>query len=59
MRNLNINDLILIYFHISLITKRLFRSLDRRSDKTVALIDLLLDINNVSNKMVDVRKKVS
>ena len=52
-RNLNINDLMLINLHISLITKRFFRSFDRRSDKTVTLSELLLDINNFSNKIVD------
>ena len=51
-RNLNINDLILINLHISLITKRFFLSFDRHSDKTVTHSELLLDINNFSNKIV-------
>ena len=46
-----------INFHISLITKRFFRSFDRHSDETVTLIELLLDINNFSNKIVDVIRK--
>ena len=56
-RNLNINDLMLINLHISLITKRFFRSFDRHSDKTLTLSELLLDINNFSNKFVDVIRK--
>ena len=44
-RNLNINDLMLINLHISLITKLFFRSFDRQSDKTVTHSELLLDIN--------------
>ena len=56
-RNLNINDLMLINLHISLITKRFFRSFDRHSDKTVTLSELLQDINNFSNKIVDVIRK--
>ena len=56
-RNLNINDLMLINLHISLITKRFFRSFDRHCDKTVTLSELLLDINNFSNKIVDFIRK--
>ena len=56
-RNLNINDLMLINLHISLITKRFFWSFDRHSDKTVTLSELLLDINNFSNKIVNVIRK--
>ena len=56
-RNLNFNDLILINLHISLITKQFFLSFDRHSDKTVTLSELLLDINNFSNKIVDVIRK--
>ena len=56
-RNLYINDLIFINVHISLITKRFFRSFDRHSDKTVTLSELLLDINNFSNKIMDVIRK--
>ena len=54
---MNINGLMLINLHISLITKRLFRSFDRHSDKTVTLGELLLEINNVSNKIMDVIRK--
>ena len=52
-RNLNINDLMLINLHISLITKQIFRYFDRHSDKTVTLGKLLLHINNFSKKIVD------
>ena len=49
---MNINDLMLInYLHISLITKRFFRSFDLRSDKTLTLSELLLDINNLVIKL--------
>ena len=47
--NLNINNLMLINFHISLRTKRLFRSFDRHSDKTVTLRKLLRNINKFRN----------
>ena len=57
--NLNINGLMLNNFHISLKTKRFFRYFERHSDKTVTLVELLLNINNVGNKMVDVLQKVS
>ena len=56
-RNLNSNDLMLLNLHIILITKRFFRSFDRHSDKTVTLSELLLDINNFSNKILDVIRK--
>ena len=56
-RNLNINDLILINLHISLITKPIFRSFDRHSDKTVTLSELLLDNNNFSKTIVHVMRK--
>ena len=56
-RNLNINDLMLINLHISLIMRLFFRSFDRHSDKTVTLSELLLDINNFSNKIVNVIRK--
>ena len=56
-RNLNIDDLMLINLHISLITKPFFQSFDRHSDKTVTLRELLLDIKNFSNKIVDVIRK--
>ena len=54
---LNINDLMLINLHISLITKGFFRSVDRHSDKTVTHSELLLDINNFSNTIVHVIRK--
>ena len=57
--NLNINDLMLINFHISLKTKRFLRSFECHSDKTVTLSECLLNINNVSNKMVHVLQKAS
>ena len=50
--NLNINNLMLINFHFSLKTKRLFRSFDRHSDKTVALSKLLPNINKFRNKIL-------
>ena len=56
-RNLNINDLILINLHISLISKRFFPSFDRHSDKTVTHSELLLDINNFSKTIVHVFRK--
>ena len=56
-QNLNINDLMLINLHISIITNRFFRTFDRHSDKTVTLSELLLDINNFSNKIMDVIRK--
>ena len=43
----------LINFHISLITKRYFRSFDRHSDKTVTLSELLPNINKFGNKLED------
>ena len=55
--NLNINNLMLINFHIPLITKRFFRSFYRHSDKTVTLSQLLQDINNFSKTIVDVIRK--
>ena len=55
--NLNINNLMVINFHTSLITKWFFRSFDRHSDKTVTLSELLKDINNFSKTIVDVIRK--
>ena len=55
--NVNINNLILINFHISLITKRPFRFFDCHSDKTVTLSELLQDINNFSKAIVAVIRK--
>ena len=51
--NLNINDLMLINIHISLITKRFF-PFDRHSDKTVTLSELLQDVNNFSKTIMDI-----
>ena len=47
----------LINLHISLITKRFFRSFDRHSYKTVTYSELLLDINNFSKTIVPVIRK--
>ena len=46
----NINNLMLINFHISLITKRFFRSFDSHSNKTVTFSELLPNINKFRNK---------
>ena len=55
--NLNSNNLMLINYHISWITKQFFRSFDRHSNKTVTLSELLQDINNFSKTIVDVIRK--
>ena len=55
--NLNINNLILSDFHISLITKRFFRTFDRYRDKILTLSELLQDINNFSKTIVEVIRK--
>ena len=55
--NLNVNNLMLINLQISLITKQFFSCFDRHSDKTATLSELLQDINNFSNKIVDVIRK--
>ena len=47
----------LIHFHISLITKRFFRSINRHSDKIATISELLQDINNFSKTIVDVIRK--
>ena len=57
MSNQNINNLMLINFHISLITKRFFRSFDRHSVKTVTFSELLKKINKFRNKMLDFFRK--
>ena len=57
LSNLNINNLMLINVHISLITKRFFRSFDRHSDKTVTLSELLPNINKFRNKILDFFRK--
>ena len=51
--NLNINDLILIIFLISLIKKRCFWSFDLYSDKTVTLSDMLPNINKFRNEIMN------
>ena len=58
LSNLNINNLMLINFEISLKTKRLFRSFDRHSDKTATLSKLLPNINKFPNKILDFFQKV-
>ena len=57
LSNLNINNLQLINFHISLKTKRLFRSFDSHSDKTGTLSKLLPSINKFRNKILDFFRK--
>ena len=65
MWNLNINNLMLINFHISIFSIFLslfsrndfFRYFDRHSDKTVTLSELLQDINNFSKTIVLVIRK--
>ena len=57
--NLNINKLMLINFHISLITKRFLLSFDRHSVKTVTLSELLPNINKLLNKILNFLQKVS
>ena len=59
LSNLNINNLMLINFHISLITKQFFHSFDRHSDKTETLSELLPDINKFRNKIFGFFHKVS
>ena len=51
--NLNINDLMLINFHITLISKRFLLSFDRHSDKTVTVSELLPNINKFCNKILN------
>ena len=55
--NQNIINLMLINFHISLITKRFFRSFERHSDKTVTFTELLPSINKFRNKILDFFRK--
>ena len=50
---MNVNNLTLTNFHISLITKRFLRSFDRHSDKTVTLRELLPNINKFRNKILN------
>ena len=57
LSNQNINNLIIIDFQISLITKRLFCSFDRHSDKTITLRELLPNINKFRNKILDFFRK--
>ena len=51
LSNLNIN------YYISLITKRLFPSFDRHSDKTVTLSELTPNINKFRYKILDFFRK--
>ena len=55
--NLNINNLMLINFHTSLIMKRFFCSFHHHSNKTVTLRELLPNINEFNNKILDVFRK--
>ena len=57
LSNQNINNLMLMNFHISLITKRFFRSFDRHSDKTVTFSELLPNINKFPYKILDFFRK--
>ena len=57
LSNLNTNNLMLIRFRISLKSKRLFRSFDRQSDKTVTLSELLPNINKFRNKILNFFRK--
>ena len=57
LSNQSINNLMLINFHMSLITKRFFRSFDRHSDKTITLSELLPNINKFRNKISDFLRK--
>ena len=57
LSNLNINNVMLINSRISLKPKRLFRSFDRHSDKTVTLSELLQNINKFRNKTLDFFRK--
>ena len=53
LSNKNINNLLLINFHISLTTKRFCRSFDPHSNKTVTFSELLPNINKLRNKIFD------
>ena len=57
LSNQNIKNLMLINFHISFITKRLLRSFDRHSDKTVTFSELLQKINKFRNKIFNFFRK--
>ena len=57
LSNQYINNLILMNFRISLITKRFFSSFDRHIDKTVTLSELLPNINKFHNKIMDIFRK--
>ena len=51
--NLNMNTLMFIHFHISLMTKRFLRSFEQiDSDKTATLSELLPNINKCRNKIL-------
>ena len=55
--NLNINNVMVLNFNFSLITKRFLRSFVRHSEKTVTLSELLLNINKFLNKISDFFRK--
>ena len=57
LSNLNINNLMLINFYISLKPKRLFCSFNCYSDKIVTLCKLLPNINKFCNKILDFFRK--
>ena len=59
LQNLNINNLMLINFHISLITKRFHRCFDRHSDKTVTPSELLPNFNKFRKKILNFFQKIS
>ena len=57
--NHNINNLMFIHFHISLIRKRFLRSFVRHSDKTITLSELLPNITKFRDKIINFFQKVS
>ena len=57
--NLNINNLMLVNFHISLLTKQFLRSFYRHRDKTVTLSKLLPNIDKFRNEILILFQKVS
>ena len=57
LSNQNINNLMVINFHISFLTKRFFRSFHGHREKTVTLRELLPNINKFRNKILDFFRK--
>ena len=57
LSNQNINNSMLVNFHISLITKQFFLSFDRQSDKTLSFSELLPNMNEFRNKILDFFRK--